>query len=414
LNKIIFALFVFSFIAINAFTLPEATDTEYYLDNFCVSLPSYEVLRYYSADNAVLISGGCYNVEFLSVRDFVKFAIPLSSGTELLFRHVYYNTFARQLYMKGYGLNWRLNDVFSMGFLANPTFAKRQSDFTLLAGFEGRNTKTTVGLMIENFDNNYSQKYEKDVYGDLRIYTEPAFPLGSFIVFPVNLFINTSGYFQEILFYASFARKYHSSADYYYFNESNVLTYDYTADTAMTYLKAGVERKRGNDKNLTGGIFIETYRDITGIDDSLLSSQSNDVYFKSNARMYYSKSSFRLGFEAQYENRVYKIDTTSRYRLHTYILYPSLNYRWNKFDIGLGEAFNVRSTVQPSDTVNEMHTRMILTVKYNFSPDSYFYVRKGFETDPRDVAHGGKFFFYDKMYVQFVGLFDDIFRRPNG
>jgi len=52
-----------------------------------------------------------------------------------------------------------------------------------------------------------------------------------------------------------------------------------------------------------------------------------------------------------------------------------------------------------------------LSLKLKLGDNSYLIARKGFETDYRDIQKGGKFFFYDKGYVQFYSNFDPFIKR---
>jgi len=381
--------------------MQEYIDSEYLLDEYCSAYMREEFYDYIEGENRVIISGGCYNVQQLSMKSMLKVRIPVNSVVDFTLNNIYHDDFEFNEKTFNFGLLFRISDFAYAGFLANPTFYKKESDISLAAGIDGYNTKNRITFTFDNFDNNYSHKDWDEHLTEPRIYLSQ----------PYSLKIESTGSLKELSFYTIFTRRFPSSEEHYHFDLSaDSFVYDYTADSAIMSLSTGYRYgKEIMSVEAEAGFSFTSLIMRNGYRDSLLQSSEDDRRFKISGYMTAKKNSLSLEAFGDYSLR--SIDTL--YGKREWLLGCGAGYRWRFLDVSLKQLFsNVNSEILENSVLKDSpQSRLVLTVTYRINEKTFFTARKGFETDIRDIENGGKYFFYDKGYIMFYMNFDNFLKR---
>ncbi len=407
LITILFPIFVYSFMA------TEYMDTEFIVDECSNAFDEQHVYDFFKADNYMLISGGCYNIEYLAVNDIIKLHVPLTRNVYFDLIRIDFNSIETSYSLYGYGLNWEFNNYFNAGFLANPTHNKRESDFMMNFGFNGFNTKNDLYVILENFDNNYAHKNENGRYPFPRNYTAPYIPFNTTSYFPINYLFISSGYFKNNEFYMVLKNGTGFSADYYEWSETERRDiYTHSADSSALFFRAGL-KNTSNIKSVqllnrimfTGLIMDNTFN------DSINSDAEYDRRMTIGYGIELKKGIWSFPFYGEYGFRDIDNDTNDIHRLDYLLGYGGFAVKLGNWYIQLVEIVNSYNTeITQVDSFSMIQTRLQLTVEYHFNKNAVFSVIKGFETDAVDLRHGGKYFTYDKMYMQLSINFDNFFK----
>lgn len=411
MNKILLLIISIP-VLIFAYNAPEYIDTEFIVDEESVSYDECILYDFLYADNYSMISGGCYNVEWLAMSDFLKLSIPVGGPVYFTYMKMSVGRIEYDYDLFGFGLSWHINKWVNIGFLANPLFEKRESDISLNMGFQGYNTKNQLLVTMTNFDNNYAHKNNNDRYPYPRLYTSPYIPFNSTSYFPIDIFFTSVGYIKSMNFLFVLKTGTGFSSDYYVFDETLGDVYTHSADSSDLFMQAGlINRSEGDGYGISNGIFLSSMIMNNAYRDSIYSNAEYDSRFNVKYAFEYSKGLFSIPLTLEYRERQVMADTVELYRLKSLIGGLGLEFSPGNWDIELKQLFNAYRSAAVNDSLELTQSRLQLSVAYNFSDYAYFMVRKGFETDPADVAAGGKFFFYDKMYVQFVCNIDKLFKE---
>ncbi|MGE3063259.1 MAG: hypothetical protein AB7T10_06450 [bacterium] len=401
MNKGILLLLLFLPSFVNGYVAQEYIDSEYILDEFCSSYIRDEFHDYLAGDNRVIISGGCYNVQQLSMKSMLKLSVPINSVMDFKLNNLYYDDLEFNEKVFNFGLSFRISDFAHLGFLANPTFYKKESDISILAGISGFNTKNQVIFTFDNFDNNYSHKDWNEHLPEPRIYTKQ----------PYTLTVESSGYLKELAFYTIFVRRFDSSEDHFQIVENtDSFIYDYTADSALMYLSTGYRYgKKMPSVHLEGGFAFTSLIMENAMSDSLSSIFENEKRFKLSGYFTAKKNPLTAEVFGEFSSR--EID--SLYEKKDWLLGAGILFNWRFIDISFKQVFsNLNSLILPDSLLKDSpQSRLVLTVTYKINENTGFTARKGFETDKRDIEAGGKYFFYDKGYILFYMNFDNFLTR---
>lgn len=388
-------LFVFSYI------LPENYDSEYIVDQFCSDFDINIFNDFVKKENLVMISGGCYNVEQLSIKSFLKLKIPLFKSLDFELQNFYYDDFEFHSKIFEYGLTYRFKDFFCLGFLANPTFYKKDSDLTFHLDFNGFNTKNRISFTLENFDNNYSHKNWNEKFLPYpRIYETN----------PYIFTLHSSGNIKDVEFLTFYRKKFFTREKHYIYDDFlDSFLYDFTIDTSYDYLYSQIFYTKDKGAN-----FLSTGFRLTLMDLSSSFFDLNDTTEEKDSRIKLSYSlSYRKGvnwMDLFYEKGYRKVE--GRFEKNTDLFYVGYTFSKSIFNISGGEAIsNLTREDTDSTSYSSFQTRFILSLKLKLGKNSYLIARKGFETDYRDIQAGGRYFFYDKGYVQFYSNFDPFLKR---
>ncbi len=402
-NLILSSVFLFACGMIWGFNAPEYDDVEFFVDEKSVSFEEKNIYDYLNSSNYVLISGGCYNVEWLATGDLLKLSIPLSNSTYFRFIKTSLSRIEMNNEFFGFGLTWELNKYINFGFIANPVFSKREADFSITMGFNGYNTKNEIQITLRNFDNNYAHKNNNDRYPFPRIYTYPYIPFNSTTYFPVDVQLITTGFIKNNEFYLIFITGTGSKADYFSYDGVLGDVYRYSADSASIYMKTGIMNDTEfNNVSIRSGIALSgmsMQNALFSVDENI-SEDDRRILAEFNTECSFNDISIPFSFE--YYRRFVDTYSVNEYDISSFTLTGGIEYSFSKWDFELIEIYNKYNSFYLQDSLLQTESRLQLSVKYKFSDNAFFLVRKGFETDPRDIKSGGIFFFYDKMYVQFV------------
>lgn len=421
LNKaLIFILALLMFRVLNAYTAAEYLDREMPIDEFSQSSLEHSYYNLFRAGNVLHVSGGCYNVENLIVSDYIKLNIPLNKTVSLRLFHMKDQTFEFDNQYLGYGLFFRLNDAFKAGFMASPTYLKKEADIGVAVEFSGFNTNTVAGVMFRNFDNNYSFKYYPLFIPEPRLYTYPKIlDFGYFQEFPVNLYLMTSGEFRNIEFYSVFVNELLRKEDRFTIDSSAAVpedrfVYAYSADSSKIYSRtyAGITFDNNYVNGRTGlkmTIISMDNKQYT-LTDTIADERDRRIEIGWNSVI--KKNT--MGIETDFTFAKREIDTL--YSMQNMIYYVGYIWENNRVLLQVGEMFGDLYSKRSdyTDPFDRIETRCLVSFAYKFNEHAYMRFKKGLETDPADIRNGGRFFFYDKIYVQFHMTFDHFIRPANG
>lgn len=381
----------------SAYFAPEGYDSEVFLDEYSASFISDQLTDFMSADNSVVISGGCYNVQLLALNTAIKLNVPLNKVVSFSLNHVHLTDLEMNRTIFNYGLLFNINKYLYTGFLANPTEEKKYADISLVLGMNARNTKNVFIFTFDDFDNNYAHKEWNTRILEPRIFKKQ----------PYSMTLMTSGEFQAMKFYSLFYRRTPSVEDHWHYEFADrQFFYDYTADSAMFFNMTRFEVKKTGSTSLTGGVYFRTlimengYRDYSGTDIF-----EDDKRFHGGISFDAERGAWTLNAEGVAGMRTVE----GMHNLNYYIGFLGGTYRKDFLTIKFGEAYNYfkSDTIQNHpDEPSWVETRFIVSVVWHIADNAEFSARKGFETDMTDIKEGGMFFFYDKMYVQFHINFD--------
>jgi len=401
LNKMFLFLILFIPAILSAYVTQEYLDSEYIVDEFSSSFIRDEFHDFLTGENRVIISGGCYNVQQLSMKSMLKLLIPISSVVDFRLNQVYYDDFEFNEKIFNFGLTFRISDFAYLGFLANPTFYKKESDFSVIAGISGYNTKNTAVFTFDNFDNDYSHKDWNEILTYPRIYIKQ----------PYSLYLESTGYLKKLSFYTLFFRRFSSSEEHYHFDASlDSFIYDYKADSAVMFLTTGYRYSKEMKKiEFEAGCAMTALLMENAYSNSSYSSDENDKRINLSGYLTGRKNNFIGEIYGQFGRRI----VDSLYEKTDWLISAGTQYRWRFIDISLKQAFsNLNSVILPDSILKDSpQSRLILTLTYRINENAHFTARKGFETDKRDIENGGKYFFYDKGYIQFYMNFDNFLKR---
>ncbi|MEO0304406.1 MAG: hypothetical protein ABIM64_04020 [candidate division WOR-3 bacterium] len=400
-KKRIFLVFLLLPLFVFPYILPESYDSEYIVDQFCSDFDINIFNDLIKKDNFVMISGGCYNVEQLSIKSFLGLKIPLMKSLNFELFNFYYDDFEFHNKIFEYGLTYRFRDFFGLGFLANPTFYKKDSDLTFHFDFKGFNTENRFSLTLENFDNNYSHKnWNENIIDKPRIYENN----------PYILSLYSKGELKKIEFLTFYRKKLFTREKHYFYDEVlDSFLYTFSVDTSYDYIFSQIFYNDKKEKNLLSTGFRLTmlnlsssFFDFTDTIEELDSRIYLSFYFS------YKKNVNRLSFF--YEKGYRELEQV--FEKETDLLYFGYTFSKNIFDISGGQLIsNIKRFDSDTVSYNSFQTRFILSLKIRLGENSYLIARKGFETDYRDIQKGGKYFFYDKGYIQFYSNFDPFIKR---
>jgi len=87
---LLYFLFLPSFLFFHII-LPENYDSEYIVDQFCSDFDINIFNNFVKNENFAMISGGCYNVEQLSIKSILKLKIPLFKSLDFELKNIYYD-----------------------------------------------------------------------------------------------------------------------------------------------------------------------------------------------------------------------------------------------------------------------------------------------------------------------------------
>jgi len=400
LNNIFLAVFIIP-VFLLAYIPAENLDSEYLLDEFSSSFDRDEFHDYLLGENKIIISGGCYNVQQLSMKSMLKISIPINSIVDFRLNNVYYDDFEFNEKIFNFGLSFRISDFAYLGFLANPTYYKKDSDISVLAGISGYNTTNKIIFTFDNFDNNYSHKDWNEHLSEPRIY----------LTQPYSLYIESQGNLKDVKFYTIFSRKFHSSEEHYHFDSSaDSFIYEYTADSALMFLTTGYRYdSRFSSVDFEVGCAMTGLIMENGYIDSLEDIYENDKRISLSGYLTGKKNDLSGELFVQKGDRT--IDSV--YEKSDWLVSAGAGYRWRFIDISLKQVFSGLNSLTLPDSISKdsPQSRLLLTLTYRINENSHFTARKGFETDKRDIENGGKYFFYDKGYIQFYMNFDNFLKR---
>ncbi len=400
-KKYILLYFLFLPLFIFSYILPENYDSEYIVDQFCSDFDINIFNNFVKNENFAMISGGCYNVEQLSIKSILKLKIPLFKSLDFELKNIYYDDFEFHSKIFEYGLTYWFKDFFGLGFLANPTFYKKDSDLTFHLDFIGFNTKNSISFTLENFDNNYSHKnWNEEILPYPRIYENN----------PYILTLFSGGNIKEVEFLTLYRKKFFTRENHYTYDEFlDSFIYNFTIDTSYDYLYSQIfyTKEKGKD-------FLSTGFRLTLLDLKNSFLDFNDTTEEKDSRIKLSYSlSYKNGvnwFDLFYEKGYRMVEDI--FEKNTDLFFIGYTFSKGILNISGGEAIsNLKRDNIDSTSYSSFQTRFILSLKLKLGDNSYLIARKGFETDYRDIQKGGKFFFYDKGYVQFYSNFDPFIKR---
>ena len=388
-------------LVLSAFVAEEYLDSEYLLDEFSSSYIRDEFHDFLEGENRVIVSGGCYNVQQLSMKSMLKLTVPVNSVVDFKLNNFYHDDFEFNEKIFNFGLSFRISDFASIGFLANPTFYKKESDISIVASISGFNTKNQITFTFDNFDNNYSHKDWNEHLPEPRIYEKQ----------PYTLNLESTGKLKELAFYTLFKRRFLSSEERFHLDEeADSFIYDYTADSALMQVVTGYRySKKISSLLFEGGAAFSALVMENGYSDSSEISREDDRRFKLSAYLTGKKNSVTGEVFGEYSRRAIE----SMYEKESWLAGAGVLYSWRFVDISLKQFFSQLNSIMLSDSLTKEspQSRLLLTLTYKISENAHFTARKGFETDKRDIENGGKYFFYDKAYVLFYMNFDNFLTR---
>lgn len=407
-------------VGLSAYTAPEYIDRESPIDEFSQSSLEHSYFNLLSAGNALHVSGGCYNVENLIVSDYIKLDIPLNKIISLRLAHIKDQSFEFDNQYLGYGLFFRINDALKAGFYASPTYLKKEADMTVAFEFTGFNTNTLAGLMLQNFDNNYSLSYYPLFVPEPRLYTYPKLlSFGYFQEFPINLFLMTTGSFRNIEFYSVLINELPRKEDHFNIDSSAAVpedryVYTYSADSAKIYSKSYANAFFENEK-LNGR---------TGIRMTII-TMDNKMYNETDTLSVEKDRRIEIGWNTVVKKGTMGIETDfvfskrdidTLYTMQNILYYVGYIWENSRIQLQAGELFGdiYSQKSEYNWAFDRLETRFLVSFAYKFNEHAYIRFKKGFETDPADIRNGGRFFMYDKMYVQYHMTFDHFIRKFNG
>ena len=401
LNSMIFMVILIVSYSLNAYVAEEYLDSEYLIDEYTSSFDRDEFHNFLEGDNRVIISGGCYNVEQLSMKSMLKLSLPVNSIVDFKLNHIGYDNFEFNERIFNFGLSFRISDFASLGFLTNPTFYKKESDISIIASISGSNTDNVIIFTFDNFDNNYSHKNYNENLPEPRIYLKQ----------PYSLYIKSTGNLQDLRFYTIFLRRFSSSEKHYYLDHSlDSFLYDYTADSALMFITTGYRiGENFKDIDFEIGCAITGFMMENGYMDSLQNIYENDERMNISGYITGMKNNFTGEIYGQIGER--RVD--SIYEKSDWLFSVGAKYRWGFLKMSFKQVISdIRSTIFEDSLIKESpQSRLILALTYCINEKTHFTALKGFETDIRDIKNGGKYFLYDKAYIQFYMNFDNFLKR---
>lgn len=400
-KKRIFFIFLLLPVFVFPYILPESYDSEYIVDQFCSDFDTKIFNDLIKKENFVMISGGCYNVEQLSIKSLLGLKVPLIKSLDFELVNFYYDDFEFHKKIFEYGLTYRFKDFFGLGFLANPTFYKKDSDLTFHFDFKGFNTENRFSLTLENFDNNYSHKnWNENIIDKPRIYENN----------PYILSLYSKGEIKKLEFLTFYRKKLFTREKHYIYDEIlDSFLYAFSVDTNYDYIFSQIFYTDRKGKDMLSSGFRLT---MLNLESSLFNltdtTEENDVRLNLSFSFLYKRNINQLDF--LYEKGYRKVEQF--FEKETDLLYIGYTFSKNIFDISCGQVIsNIRRIDDDTNSYNSFQTRFILSLKMRLGENSYLVAKKGFETDYRDIQKGGRYFFYDKGYVQFYSNFDPFIKR---
>lgn len=400
-KKISFLIFLILPIFVISYILPEFYDSEYIVDQFCSDFETNIFNDLINKNNFVMISGGCYNVEQLSIKSLLSLKIPLIRSLDFELFNYYFDDFEFHNKIFEYGLTYKFKDFFGLGFYANPTFYKKDSDLTVHFDFKGFDTENRVSLTFENFDNNYSHKnWNENIIDKPRIYEN----------YPYIFSLYSKGELKNIEFLTLYRKKFFTRENHYFYNELlDSFLYSFSVDTSYDYIFSQLFYNYKKDKNLLSTGFRLTILNLaSSFFDMLDTTKEQDSRVNLSFYFSFKKNLNQLNF--LYEKGYREVEQV--FLKETDLLYIGYTFSKNIFDISGGQVLsNIKRIDTDMNTYNSFQTRFVLSLKIKLGENSYFVAKKGFETDYRDIQKGGRYFFYDKGYIQFYSNFDPLIKR---
>lgn len=402
MNKNFYILF-FLILTIPIFIFPyilsEEFDSEYVIDDFCADFLNDQFNDLIFKENFIMISGGCYNIEQLAIRSLLKLKVPVSERIDFELINIYYDDFEFHPKIFEYGLTFNIKKSFSIGFLANPTFYKKDSDFTLNFDFNGFNTKNRVSFTLENFDNNYSHKNWNEKFLEKpRIYEN----------YPFIFTFSSAGKLKDLNFFTFYRKKFYTKENHYYYSLEDTV-WDFSVDTSYDYLFTQLFfQNKKNGSGLSTGIRFKILNLLNTLYTYQDTLTENDKRFKISYFLSYQKKNHI--FDLAYEKEIR--DIIDILKKDSYLFSFGYNFSKDFYTISLWEIIsNLERELTDRPDYNSFQSRILLSLKFKIKEHTYFVARKGLESDIRDIKKGGRYFWYDKMYVQFYSDFDIFFKR---
>ncbi len=410
-----FYLYIFIFIipfALNAILIdtttvvPEYHDPEYYLDLYTAHYPYYLVDNEVWRDNYFLISGGCFDIQYIFTEEQLYLRVPLSKWLAWGMRWDAYYSMEYRYSKRWFFLEFSPYNRFVPVIILNPVFQKNMSDVGMGMRYRSDNLRFYFGFFIDNFDNNYSFKFRSD----------PFYPYYS--VQPMA-FRGYGRWFSEEE--KNYLRWDFEITNKYQMDFFAKQIYLYSADSFYSVLKLeGLYHIKSIDLYGEFDWRVTDYSYNDTVDTDTIFYSSEDSYY--NRIRTLLKSSYHLNKHFSIDGgielyRTYYKDTVNDHDLERTFYTPILGgrYSWDNGIILGGEFVWFRGNSEdysavPFDSIEYKQTRFILTFQYNFKVGSIL-LRKGFELDKVDIENGGTYFFYDKGYIMFSVPLDNIIRE---
>jgi len=250
---------------------------------------------------------------------------------------------------------------------------------------------------FDDFDNNYAHNEWNTRILEPRIFTKQ----------PFTMFLQTTGEFQALKYYSLFYRKTPSVEEHYHYDfDSLKFFYDYTADSATFFNMTRFELTKKGTVDINTGVHFKTTIMENALSDSLTPiNHEDDKRFHAGIFLNAGNKSWEMNSEVIGGMR----NIAGQHDLKYILGFLGATYKTNYLTVKFGEVYNYleSDTIQNApDSLSRVETRFLVSVVWHISEEAEFSARKGFETDLRDIAKGGRYFFYDKMYVQFHINFD--------
>lgn len=399
-KKRIFLVFLLLPLFVFPYILPESYDSEYIVDQFCSDFDINIFNDLIKKENFIMISGGCYNVEQLSIKSLLGLKIPLIKSLDFELINFYYDDFEFHNKIFEYGLTYRFKDFFGLGFFANPTFYKKESDLTFHFDFKGFNTENRFSLILENFDNNYSHKnWNENIIEKPRIYENN----------PYILSLYSKGEIKKLEFLTLYRKKLFTREKHYFYDEVlDSFLYSFSVDTRYDYIFSQIFYTDRKEQNILSTGFRLTMLNLaTSLFNLTDTTEERDARIKLSFSFLYKRgvNQFDLLYEKGYR------EVEQFFEKETDLLFVGYTFSKNIFDISGGQVISNIKREDDTNSYGSFQTRFVLSLKVKLGENSYLVAKKGFETDYRDIQKGGKYFFYDKGYIQFYSNFDPFIKR---
>ncbi|MBN1233170.1 MAG: hypothetical protein JXA60_07450 [Candidatus Coatesbacteria bacterium] len=379
------------------YAFPEKYDMEYLLDVWMGTLYWDWQRDFNNWNSGMQVSMGCFSMQEFYVNTDLKIERNLWEDLNFKFRYQKEELIDAVEENREFTLFWQFKSGPRVAMHLYPSFIKRESDNGYSIGWHKKNIDIDAGLIVNDFDNNWSYSEDKD--GKQKFYKS----------YPLTYFMETKYRHAENI---------HSTFSFYYTRQSKA-EYKIIEKPDSTYYEAvkkvrlkGYHLYQPQDHIAIG--LREFYRfdydeeyDHKDADKNLFFKRET-VIIEPMFYYIFKKPNLWIGASCQILNEIlYRKETQNIKREN---LLPTISINHHLF-----WKLDMNTTYLRSDVNFEnygmdgrsdgVQNRIISAIEFPFNNGARFQFRKGWELDRGDDMWGPGFFLYDKIHCHLIVQF---------